>query len=337
MQFKTKTRGKYLQGIRLLAMDINPMKIFLHCAVVLCLMSALCAASTCSAADKSAPKVTLDYPARSVNYFQPFRGTVSDSGGSGVAKVIVRITRIDERKRRWQWGGYSWWLGRPAMDFRNDYWLVEAEIKGNRWIYKRVPNRYVVNSMGVPASGPTLHSGLYLIKVIAYDRANNSRALLRRVRVNADVSAPRVTIDNPRSGQKSRTFPTVKGHVYERGGSGIDRITVTIFTLFQGKYTQMKRVWIGDQWSELLADQPLNDVLTAEVRGNRWWLNPAPASKNLRPGRYAIIVHAYDRAGNRSGLTGFLEQRISSDNNKIVVEDSYGSHDSTKPIYITIQ
>lgn len=309
--------------------------------ICLCLSILQSSASTCRAArvdsDKIAPNVTLDYPARSVTYFQPFRGTVSDSGGSGVAKVIVRITRIDERKRRWQWGGGSWWLGRPAVDFRQDSWLVEAKIKGTQWIYDYVPSRFVVSGgHGVPSSGPGLHSGLYLIKVIAYDRANNSRALLRRVRVDADVSAPRVIIDSPRSDQKSHTFPSIKGRVYERGGSGIESVKVTIYTTFPGKYTEMKRVWGGDQWAELRADQPLDDVLTAQVRGNRWWLSRPPTTQGLLPGRYTIIVRAYDRAGNRNGLKGLLKKRVRDEDDKTLVETSVGTRDTSQPIYITI-
>ncbi len=316
------------------------MKNSLLYTICLCFSILQGAASTCSAAqvhsDKTAPKVTLDYPSGRVTYFQPFRGTVSDSGGSGVAKIIVRITRIDERKRRWQWDGDFWWQGRPAIDFCQEDWRVEAKIKGTQWVFDYVPTRLALLSGHGPARGPELHSGLYLIKVIAYDRANNSRALLRRVRVNADITSPRVIVESPRLGQKSLTFPAIKGQVYDRGGSGIESVKVTIYTDFPDKYSRLGQAWNGDRWAEVGGGELQNRSLTAQVKGNRWWLSRPPTSKGLLPGRYAVVVHAYDRAGNRNGLKSVLK-RVNWSGSKTNVKKIPEVTDTVRPIYITIQ
>ena len=253
--------------------------------------------------DRTPPMVGISWPtAKRVTYLEPISGWVKDNpGGSGVALVYVRIYRLS--KGHWlQWGGYKWSRGRPeslTIQGQGDYY-VKANVQGSAWSYKFVPHR------SIPLDGyhnqPSLLPGLYRIKVIAYDNASNSKTVVRRVKVTADMDLPNVRITQPRAGSSFSRFPVIRGRASDTGGSGLDKVQVSIYFRDGGQS------WTGTRWIQMGQMRYLEqDAVTAKRKGNDWWLDQVPHDEQLQSGDYSIEAYAYDKAGNRSDLMAWRD------------------------------
>src|SRR5207237_463241 len=80
----------------------------------------------------------------------------------------------------------------------------------------------------LPQTGPnSLAEGRYRLTAYATDKSNNRQASAP-VTFRVDMTAPVVTITTPQNGATVTNLPQVKGTATDNGGSGINRVEITV-------------------------------------------------------------------------------------------------------------
>ena len=207
-----------------------------------------------------------------VNALAGLNGTATDVN-SGIDHVDVNILRLSD---------YQWW--NPPADGAPGFW----DDSETPFVATVTPNgvlgrsAWAVNS-GLP-SGTLLPTGKYYIEVVAYDRVGFSRAGSSQVTV--DKGKPSVAITAPANGSSfTTTFPSITGTAGDSGGSGLNKVTVTILQQSTGLW------WTGTAWGA-------RTNLTTTLSGSNWSRTTGLPNSSLTAGSYTIAATATDNAGN---------------------------------------
>jgi subtilisin-like proprotein convertase family protein len=216
------------------------------------------------------PPPTIDWPVNgaAVSSLPLIRGTGTDNpGGSGFQGAILFLSRLSDGK---YWNGSAW----DVFTFAS---ILGANRSDTNW----------VRNFGLPA-GPNLAEGAYSIVARSEDWASN----LSDTRSNyftVDLTPPLVSWVSPRDTAPVTTLPLLQGTASDPGGSGIQRVDVSLRRVGDGYY------WDGDTWTAQLA------TLTTIVQGSTWSRSAGlPSGNDLAEGQYALQATAFDAAGNSS-------------------------------------
>lgn len=224
------------------------------------------------APDTTAPVVTLDSPLDNIfakGLANP-TGTVSDTGTSGLKRVVVDF--FSDATQKW-WDGTSFSAASPVG--------LPTTISNGAWTYA-----------GTVPSGAALPDGLYVVIAFGDDNAGN-RGRDQSV-VTIDNTAPtQLTFEQPTPGATVTSLVDITGRVADnRGGSGVSSVQVTIQRPGDGQY------WNGASY------QAAPVRLDTSVGGGFWSLKTTlTAGSNLPPGAYVLTAFAQDALGNATSTT----------------------------------
>lgn len=199
------------------------------------------------------------------------KGTATDNaGGSGIARVEVRLFRPRSG------GGYEYWDGTAWVTAIVN---LSTTLSGSNWS----------RSSNLPA-GADLADGMYSLQVYAWDRAGQMLSRGASFRVDA-VKPVTLTVSTPANGSTIISLPGISGSVADNtGGSGITRVALW---LYRAKSGGGYEYWDGSTWGPAAA-------LTTALSGSTWNCSSVlPAGSDLPAGGYRLMLDALDRAGNR--------------------------------------
>jgi hypothetical protein len=208
------------------------------------------------------------------------RGTVTDTGGSGVVSVSVGLLRLPDN---------SWWNG---TTWTRAFTRLPARLtSGGAWqLLSPLP------------SGANLRSANYVAIAYATDGVGNEG---QEDFFAIDTVAPLApVIASPRNGSALTSVGSVVGTVRDApnpgvAGSGVASVDIAIRRGRDGAY------WTGSGWA-------FNTFfLPASVDGTSFRRDGGPAGTNLELGAYTVFVRATDRAGNTSSSSSAFTIRDS--------------------------
>ena len=214
--------------------------------------------------DAAAPTVSIFTPASGVLRadFGVIAGSVSDSGGSGLASVRVGIRRLSDN---------AYWNGTA---FTSTVASLDAVVTGANWSLRNVP------------TGSQIVAGDYEIIAVASDREGNSSRARVVVPLVADRVPATITVSDPRPNTFFRRLERVSGTAVDNaGGVGVDRVVVGILRNSDGLW------WNGRAFTDAFFG------FRATLSGNSWTL-----SGNLLPagttGQFTVVAQAFDKLNN---------------------------------------
>lgn len=214
-----------------------------------------------------------------VNNLSNINGTVDDnSGGSGIASVLVTIQRVSDSR---YWNGSA---------FVSSAFEISAQAGGGNWS---------LSTSLVAGNDPntTLTNGDYKITATARDKADNASTNNITVTSLNDFTAPTVAWTNPTANSAQLSLPTLSGTAQDNpGGSGLGGAQLALLRNSDQFW------WNGTTW------QPNFVFLPAALNGNIFNNTGAlPTGANLQIGAYVAIAYITDRLGNRGEQDVFFE------------------------------
>ncbi len=241
--------------------------------------------------DKTLPNVAITTPTDN-QVFRSIRqvaGTASDANDpnlfyvSGVIKVQVSLFRFDNPSTPANEAGY----------FNSNTGQYEAAQNLNTQLidatYNAARNAWVAN---LPQTGPnSLAEGRYRLTAYATDKAGNRRASAV-VRFTVDMTAPVVTITTPANGVTLATLPQAKGTATDVGGSGVNRVEVTVIRQANNA-NGLPAGYLAKDGSFTATFSAANNRLPATLSGSNWTVN----LPTLPPAVYSIVAYAFDNGG----------------------------------------
>ncbi|MDF2440834.1 MAG: hypothetical protein JWN98_1818 [Abditibacteriota bacterium] len=228
-----------------------------------------------SSEDSKPPLISITTPSLDgrLSTLERIRGTVSDTGGSGLDRVELFLVR--ERDGRY-WSGRNWSENQIALQTR---------LSGSAFALEN----------DLPA-GLNLQYGDYDIFATAIDRAGNRNTAHTSFHVS-DLQAPEVTVTRARTGSNG-VLDSLEGTlVDEVEGSGPNLVVAFLRRVSDGHY------WSGREW--VRSPVELSTELKGQDHSVTWILyrtlpDIAPA---LGSDVYRITIVGFDKGGNRDTTT----------------------------------
>lgn len=138
------------------------------------------------------------------------------------------------------------------------------------------------------------------IKKLVFDSSTDREGIdtITFSSTNVDGTAPSLSISEPRSGVLIESIKAINGRVEDQiGGSGIDRIQLSLFRYAEGEVAQY---WNGSSW---VNDEQFLKVIRIN---NSWSLGSnLPTVEDTPEGDYIVAARAIDKNGNAS-LTQYV-------------------------------
>lgn len=241
--------------------------------------------------DKTLPTVAITTP-QANQVFRSIRqvaGTADDVNDpnqfyvSGVVKVQVQLFRYDDPTTSADESGfYNPSTGKYEATSNQSTQLFDAT-------YNAARKAWVAN---LPQTGPnSLAEGRYQVTAYATDKAGNRKAS-QPVGFRVDMTPPLVAITSPADGAKFATLTKATGTTSDTGGSGVNRVEVTVFR--QANNTNgLTAGYLAKDGSFTATFSASNNRLPATVTGTSWSVN----LPTLPPATYSIIAYAFDNSG----------------------------------------
>ncbi len=175
--------------------------------------------------DSTPPTVTLDSPRDAGSYgaTTSASGTASDSGGSGLAQVLVRLSR-----------------GRDGA-----FWNVASSTWG-----PLVDNPATISNGGWSLALPSMADGGYTLRAVAFDQAGNASAAAAS-NFSVDSSPPALTMDSPSDGGFYNALAAASGSVSD-SVSGVAELHATLKRGSDGAF------WNGGAWVSTSAETSID-------------------------------------------------------------------------------
>jgi hypothetical protein len=211
------------------------------------------------------PGSTIDFPVNNsyLNSLKAIRGNAVDNNGSGIKLVELSIFCVNDNM---YWRGTTW--------TNKETWLA---VEGTTsWRYN--------------TSSISWTSGYqYLIRSKATDNNDNSEIPSYGIIINFDMDEPISHIQNPLDNSWLSELNVINGTALDTGGSGIDKVELSIFHPNSNKY------WAGIAWSMV------ETWLDAE--GSEDWNYDSTMINWQTDQEYIIKSKVKDNAGNLQSPT----------------------------------
>ncbi|RYX83021.1 matrixin family metalloprotease [bacterium] len=216
------------------------------------------------ALDKTAPRVAITKPSFSALNVDLIQGTATDTGGTGVASVVLYIQRPFDNQ---YWSGTAWTRTKTALT---------TQLSGSTW----------TRSSGNPPK-TSIAGNILIITANATDRAGNVGAATLRTIV--DSTAPAVYIQVPFSGARLKTLGRVSGTVSDAEGDSTLVISL--------RRSSDRKFWtgVGNNWATNATPLPVNLMISGEWNRSIW--------PTLTAGNYTLIATGTDEVGNSTSAT----------------------------------
>ena len=241
--------------------------------------------------DRTLPSVAVTSPqdGQVVRVINTVAGTASDNKDpanfyvSGVIKTQFSLTRYDNPSTPAnEFGYYNPNTGQYDPTFNQNVHLIDATYNASR-------NAWVGNLPRTGGNG--LAEGSYRIIGYATDKAGNRKASVPSF-FRVDVTPPVVTITTPANGATLTSLPQATGTANDNGGSGINRVEVTVIRQANNA-NGLPAGFLAKDGSFTSNFTVANNRLPATLNGANWTIN----LPTLPPAVYTIIAYAFDNAG----------------------------------------